>query len=94
MAHIGIRIIRLHLRGCESLKEKRQRLGRLRDRFGREPGIAVCESDFQDSWNQAEWTFLAIAADGVVVERALAGVERFIREEIDAAIIDIQRESL
>lgn len=94
MLHIGLLTVRLKLYGCDSLKEKRQRLARLRDRFGREPALAVCESDLQNRLDEAEWSFLAMANDGPLVERQLAGVERFIVEEIDAVVVDIQRESL
>jgi len=94
MTHIGILTVEFHLPGSASLKEKRQRLIRLRDRFGREPNVAVCESDFQDQRERAEWTYLAVASDRIAVERKLSAIERFIAEEIDAAIVHIHREYL
>lgn len=94
MTHIGILTVEFHLPGCNSLKEKRQRLIRLRDRFGREPNVAVCESDFQNQHERAQWTYLALASDKVAVERQLTAIERFIAEQIDAVITSMQRENL
>jgi len=91
---IGSLCIEFRLAGCRSLKEKRQRLAGLRDRFGRTVNLAVFESDFADVLQRAQWTFVAGAADSVVVERLLAGVERDVQELIDAEVLDIRREWL
>jgi len=94
MVYIGIMTVQFHLPGSGSLKDKRQRLARVRDRFGRDPNIAISESAFQDSWDRAEWTYLAMAGDKVVVEKQLTAIERFIAEEIDAVITQIHRDFL
>jgi len=94
MLHIGLLTVEFQLPGSASLKEKRQRLIRLRDRFGREPNIAVCESDFQNQRDRAEWTYLATASDRVAVERQLGVIERFIAQEIDAVIVRMGRDYL
>ena len=57
---IGVLTLTFHLPGCRSLKEKRQRLGGLRDRFGRNTTVGVCESGLQDAHQRAEWTFVAV----------------------------------
>lgn len=92
--HIGVLSLNFRLPGCASLKEKRRRLGRLRDRFGRSPSLAVCESGHQDSHRLARWQVVAVAADAGVVERALTEVERWASESLDALIIDVAREDL
>lgn len=94
MPHIALLTLEFQLPGCGSLKEKRQRLSRLRDRFGREPSVAVTESDWQDVWDRAQWSFIAIATDRQFVERQLQTIERFAAEELDAVITDAQRELL
>ncbi len=94
MPTIEIMTVQFHLPGCASLKDKRQRLQGVRDRFGREPGIAICESAHQDSHDRAQWTYLAMATDAVVVERQLTMIERFLVENVDAVVGQIQRESL
>jgi uncharacterized protein len=94
MVHIGIMTVQSQLPGSESLKDKRQRLIRVRDRFGRDPNIAISESDLQDSRDQAEWTYLAMASDKLIVEKQLTAIERFLAEEIDAVVTSIHREYL
>ena len=92
--HIGVLDIDFHLAGCASLKEKRRRLARLRDKFGRVPNLAVCESDYQDSHQRARWSVVAVAGDAVVVEQSLANVERWVAESVDATIVGVDRELL
>jgi uncharacterized protein YlxP (DUF503 family) len=88
---IGSLCIDLRLQGCRSLKDKRQRLAGLRDRFGRTPNLAVFESDYSDVLHRAQWTFVAGASSANVVEQLLAGVERDVHELVDAEVIDIRR---
>ena len=84
--HIAVLSLQLHLEGCTSLKEKRQRVGGLRDRFGRLPSVAVCESGEQDAWQRAEWSFVVVGGTRSLVDRQLADIERFIAESVDARI--------
>ncbi len=90
--HIGILSLDFHLVGCGSLKEKRRRLGGLRDKFGRIVNLAVCESDYQDAHQRARWSVVAVASDARVVERSLAEVERWAAQSVDATLVDLQRE--
>ena len=83
-----------HLDGCDSLKEKRGRLRGLKDRFGRQPQLAVCEAAHADRLDRSEWWFVATASHPGVVERTLAQVERDVEERVDALVIDVQREWL
>lgn len=91
---VGVLSLEFHLPGCGSLKEKRRRLGRLRDRFGRNANLAVCESGDHDSHRRARWEVVAVAADAWVVERALADVERWVAESVDAVLVNVVREVL
>jgi uncharacterized protein YlxP (DUF503 family) len=83
--------IEFRLGGCRSLKEKRQRLAGLRERFGRTPNVAVFESDHHDVLQRAQWTFVVGAAQARVVEQVLAGIERDLRLQVDAELIDLRR---
>ena len=83
---IGILILEFQLPGCRSLKEKRRRLSGVRDRFGRQPNVAICESGLQDSHQRAEWTYVVAASDRPVVEQTLAQIERYILDYLDAYI--------
>jgi uncharacterized protein YlxP (DUF503 family) len=89
---IGVLRLRFLLRGCRSLKEKRQRLGGLRDRFGKSTSIAVCESDYQDSHQHSEWTFVAVAQTTRLVDQMLGEIEQKVYEMTDAAVVGVARE--
>jgi hypothetical protein len=91
---VGVLALDFHLPGCASLKEKRRRLARLRDKFGRIANLAVCESGFQDSHQRARWSVVAVASDAVVVERSLADVEQWAAMSVDANIVGVDRNSL
>lgn len=92
--HIGILSLSFHLEGCQSLKEKRARLSGIRDRFGKTPNIAICESGLQDKWQSAQWTYLAMASDKKVVESSLSKIEAFICDYVDAVITERDLEFL
>lgn len=94
LAHVQILRVEFFLGSCRSLKEKRQRLGGLRERYGKQVNVAVCESAFQDSLQQAQWSFVACAADGLVVEKTLVDIERGLQLSVDAEIVDMQRDIL
>lgn len=60
-----------HLPACRSLKEKRSRLRGLKDRFGKDPGIAMYECGSHDLPTQARWCVVAAANDQAVVRARL-----------------------
>ena len=91
---IELLVVELRLHGCASLKEKRQRLARLRDRFGRISNVSVCESDYQDMHRQAQWSFVVVAIDQKIAGSTLSKIEQFISTEIDAVITRVHRETL
>jgi uncharacterized protein YlxP (DUF503 family) len=90
---IGILEVVFHLDGCTSLKERRGRLGGLRDRFGRNPRIALCEHPGDDPTHSA-WTIVAVAGDVAAADELLAGVERDLESRVDAVVVDLSRERL
>lgn len=91
---IGVLALDFHLAGCASLKEKRSRLVRLRDKFGRVANLAVCETGYQDVHQRARWSVVAVADDARVVERSLAEVERWAAQTVDATIVEVDREMI
>lgn len=86
--------IDFYVAGCRSLKEKRQRMNGIRERFGRATNVAVCESDHQDLLQRAQWTFVATAASRDVVDRALTDIERNLQGSVDAELIEVRRDWL
>jgi uncharacterized protein YlxP (DUF503 family) len=93
---VNVRLLTVDFRlgGCRSLKEKRQRLKGMKDRFGRTPNVAVCESDFQDVHQRAQWSFIAAAASGDVAERMLAEILQSLELSVDAELISVAQETL
>ena len=86
--------IDFYLAGCRSLKEKRQRMNGIRERYGRAHNVAVCESGHQDLLQRAQWTFVAASSSRDVVDRALTDIERNLQGTVDAELIDVWREWL
>ena len=82
------------LPGCRSLKEKRQRLGGLRERFGRQVNVAVCESAFQDVHDRAQWSFIAVALTTRLLDQILSDIESRIVDSVDASVAEMVREPL
>lgn len=86
--------VTFYLSGCRSLKEKRQRLGGLRDRFGKQTGMAVCESDHADDHQRAQWSFVAAAAAPKPAQQMLDDVERYAQFSVDAEVVAMERIAL
>ena len=86
--------IDFHLHGCRSLKEKRQRLKGMRERFGKLPNVAVCESNYQDVHQRAQWSFVATSANGDVAEKSLSEILSSIEFSVDAELIGVLQETL
>lgn len=86
---VSLRAVTVHLRlpGCRSLKEKRGRMGGLRDRLGKNPNMAVCQSHYQDRHDEAEWVFAILSSDAQQAQQLLATLEKTILETVDGEII-------
>ncbi len=84
---VSLLVLEFHVHGCGSLKEKRARLGGLRQRFGKRAGVAVCESAHQNSHSRAQWSFVATAADGLLAQKALQEIEVFASRFVDAELM-------
>ncbi len=91
---IGVLTLQFHLPGCRSLKEKRRRLIGIRDKYGKTPTIAVCESGLNDQHQKAQWSFVTAANEKRMVESSLAKIEDAIALGVDAVIMDRELEFL
>ncbi|WP_021029189.1 DUF503 domain-containing protein [Litchfieldella anticariensis] len=92
--HIGILTLRFSLPGCSSLKEKRQRIRGMHERFGRHPAIAVCESADHDKLESSEWTFVVVATSPKKVESLCSEIEDKVQRTVDGRVLDVSREFL
>ncbi len=84
----------LHLEGCFSLKEKRQRLSGLKTRLGQLAQYAICESDHADLPQSAEWSIVVLAPNNAVMSRHLSQLELMITESLDARITHFEQQPL
>ena len=89
--HIGILTLSFSLPGCRSLKEKRQRIGGLHERFGRNPAVAVCESGELDRHDASEWSFVVVGVTRREIESVCSQIEEKIQSSVDARVMDAVR---
>lgn len=90
--HIGILTMTISLPGCRSRKEKRQRMGGLHERFGRNPAVAVCESGDHDRLEASEWTFVVATISMQKVESLLSEIEDKLQRTVDGRVMEATRE--
>jgi uncharacterized protein len=91
---IAVLTLSIILPGCRSLKEKRQRMGGVHERFGRHPSIAVCESANHDRHDASEWTFVVVGNSGQQVESLCSEIEERVQRTVDGRVLDASREML
>lgn len=92
--HIGVMTLTFSLPGCGSLKEKRQRMGGMHERFGRNPAVAVCESGELNRHDASEWSFVVVATSKREIESLLSQIEDKIQRTVEARVMDVRRELL
>lgn len=91
--NIAVMTLYISLPGCASLKEKRQRMGGLHERYGRNPAVAVCESG-RDRLDMSEWSFIVVGNDGQQVESLCSEIEDKVQRTVDGRVTDAVRELL
>ncbi|WP_148254766.1 DUF503 domain-containing protein [Aidingimonas lacisalsi] len=92
--HLTVLTLTISMPGCRSLKEKRQRMGGLHERFGRNPAVAVCESGGHDRLDLSEWTFVVTGNERRNVEAIVSEIEDKIQRTVDGRLIEATRETL
>lgn len=92
--HIAILTCSIALPGCGSLKEKRQRMGGLHERLGRNPAVAVCESGERDRHDASEWSFVVTGLSKRDVESLCSDIENKLERSVDGRVIEINKEFL
>ncbi|MCC5883000.1 MAG: DUF503 domain-containing protein [Halomonas sp.] len=92
--YIAVLTIEVSLPGCGSLKEKRQRMGGVHERFGRNPAVAVCESGQRDRLEASEWTFVVAGNERPKVESLCSEIEDKVQRTVDGRVMSVAREML
>ncbi len=92
--YMSLLTLKFQLHGCDSLKDKRQRLRGLKDKFGRTGNLAICESGALDSKREAEFSACCIANDKSTINGILDAVVLHCSTSIDAELVADSREWL
>lgn len=92
--HIAILTFTFSLPGCSSLKEKRQHVGGLHERFGRNPAVAVCESGELNRHDASQWSFVVVGMTKREVEALCSQIEDKVQSTVEGRIMDVVREFL
>jgi hypothetical protein len=64
--------VSLYLPGCNSLKEKRQRLKSIKERLRNKYNVAVAEVGGQDLWQRCELGVVTVATDQQFANKVLS----------------------
>lgn len=83
---IGVLSITLVLRGCRSLKDKRQVVKSLRERLRQRFNVAVAEVDAQNLWQRAELAIVTVSGEGSHTRDVLERARRFVRANPNAEV--------
>ena len=87
---IGFLLLDIHFPLSHSLKEKRKRLNKIKDRFKNRFNVALAELEYQDKWQRAKIGFVTINTEKKVVERLFNRIIIEADENIDGEILDHQ----
>lgn len=90
--HIGALHLHFQVYGCDSVKDKRRAFSALRTVWGKEPDLAVLETDELDNLSNAHWTIVAVGSSPAAVQQRLDSVEKAIASRVDAPILDTEFE--
>lgn len=85
---VGILEVRLTLRECRSLKDKRRVVRSLKDRLRNRFNVSVAEVDGQDMWQSATLAVAQVSSDARYVRGSLEQVLKVVRQCRDAQLAD------
>jgi uncharacterized protein YlxP (DUF503 family) len=91
---IGLLKIALHIPACNSLKEKRRVLLRLRDLLRNRFNVSMAEVDGQDKWQKLVLAIVSVGTEKAMVDRGLAKIVDLIRDFDAVELLDYELEWL
>lgn len=91
---IGYLSLEIYLPYSHSLKEKRQRLKRIRDRLRKKYNVAFAELDFQNKWQRSKIGIVTINNQRTLIEKIFNQIIQDVTDTIDGEIIQTQQEYL
>lgn len=90
---VGTLKLRLAMRDCHSLKEKRGVVKSLKDRLSNTFNVSVAETDLQDVWQSAEVGIATVGNETPFVDSVLAHVVDKVRTMPEVVIVDYETET-
>ena len=90
---VGTLKIRLSMRDCHSLKDKRRVLKSLKDTLSNKFNISVAEVEDQDVWQSAEVGIAAVGTDTPFVQSVLSNVVNYVKFWGGVQVVDYETET-
>ena len=92
-AHMVIAILQfdLHIRGAESIKDKRRVVNSVKDTLHREHQVSVAEVGMQDSMHVSRLALALVATDGKFAGQVLDRIAAKLRTRVDAEMGETSR---
>jgi uncharacterized protein YlxP (DUF503 family) len=89
---IGYLLLELYLPYSHSLKEKRKRLKKIKDRLKVKYNVSYAELDFQDKWQRSRIGIVTLNNRKAVIEKIFRQIINDIEENIDGEILNTHLE--
>jgi hypothetical protein len=90
---VGTLKVRLSLRECHSLKEKRRIISSLKAALSGKFNVAVAEVEEQDAWQSAEIGIVTVGTDTPFVQSVLSNVINYVRYWGGVQVVDHETET-
>lgn len=84
---VGLLTLDIHLPYSHSLKEKRKRMLRIKDRLKNKYNVAFAELDFQDKWQRTRIGIVTLNSQKKIIEQMFQKITVEFQELIDGEIL-------
>ncbi len=84
---VGLLTLDIHLPYSHSLKEKRKRMLRIKDRLKNKYNVAFAELDFQDKWQRTRIGIVTLNSQKKIIEQMFQKITLEFQELIDGEIL-------
>ena len=84
---VGLLILDIHLPYSHSLKEKRKRMLRFKDRLKNKHNVAFAELEFQDKWQRSRIGIVTLNSQKRIVEQMFQKIILEFQDQIDGEIL-------
>ena len=85
--HVVLVVFEIHLPYCQSLKDKRMVLRRLKDRISNKFNVAIAEVAHQDSWQRSQLACTSLSTDKKRLQQLQSQIEAMVMENLDGELI-------